>query len=172
MEVEIKAKCNDLNSVKRQLIKLKTGPAGTKRQLDQYYNLPHKDLRGTKTYVRLRKIGSKGIFALHENLNIGTTKETEVEVDNVKEFEKILEGLGLTKLGLIDKKREKFILGEFEVCLDKVKGIGSFVEIETQGNTKNWKQKRMKCIELLKKLGLNENSLTNLFLCDIATKKV
>ncbi|MEW6295854.1 MAG: CYTH domain-containing protein [Candidatus Diapherotrites archaeon] len=86
--------------------------------------------------------------------------------------EKILEGLGLTKLGLIDKKREKFKLGEFEVCLDKVKGIGSFVEVETQGNTKNWKQKRMECIELLKKIGLNEKSLTNEFLCDIATRKV
>ena len=111
------------------------------------------------------------ILAFHENLSEGLTKELEVKVSDEKVLEEILDKFGLKKLGLIDKFRETFNLNEFEICLDKVKGIGTFVEIETDGDESNWQKKQKDCIDLLKKLGLTEKALTNEYLCDIATKK-
>lgn len=173
MEVEIKAKCSesDFPKLREKLVSLGAVKKKEKRQLDQYYNLPHKDLRGTKQYVRLRAEGEGAILAFHDNLTTGLTNEFEVKVENKQMIETILEKFGLKKLGLIDKYREAFNLDQFEICLDKVTGIGTFIEIETDGNESNWKEKQQECIELLKKLGLNENQLTNEFLCDIATKK-
>ena len=173
MEVEIKAKCSeaDFPVLREKLVGLGAVKKKEKRQFDQYYNLPHVDLRGTKKYVRVRSEGDGAILAFHENLSEGLTKELEVKVADEKTLTEILSKFGLKKLGLIDKFRETFNLKEFEICLDKVAGIGTFIEIETDGDESNWEEKQKQCIELLKKLGLNEKSLTNEFLCDIATKK-
>jgi adenylate cyclase, class 2 len=173
MEVEIKAKCDEskFDSLKEKIIELGGVKAKDKHQVDQYYNLSHEDLRGTKKYVRVRQEGDGAILAFHENVNKGLTNEYETKVEDNKMLEIILEKFGLKKLGLIDKYREKFDLNEFEICLDKVKNIGTFVEIETDGNESNWEEKRNDCINLLKKIGLDEKDLTNEYLCDIATKK-
>lgn len=144
---------------------------GKKQQVDQYFNPPHDDFRGTKKYIRLRIENGKGIFAYHENLEKSLTKEIETAVENPQSLNELLESLGFQKLGLIDKKREKFKMGEFYICLDVVKGIGTFVEIETDGNEDDWEKKRAECISLLKKLGLDESFLTDEYLCDIATRK-
>lgn len=173
MEVEIKARCDEARfpELRERLLALGAQKVKEKRQLDQYYNLPHKDLRGTKQYVRLRAEGESGVLAFHDNLNTGLTNEYEVKVSDRQMTEKILENFGLKKLGLIDKFREAFKLEDFEICLDKVAGIGTFIEVETDGNEQNWKEKQKECIQMLKKLGLDESSLTNEFLCDIATRK-
>jgi len=173
MEIEIKAKCNEdkFNFLKEKIVELGGVKAKDKHQVDQYYNLPQEDLRGTKRYIRVRQEGEGAILAFHENVNEGLTNEYEIHVSDNKILETILEKFGLKKLGLIDKYREKFDLNEFEICLDKVKDIGTFVEIETDGDESDWKEKRQKCIDLLKKIGLTESDLTNEYLCDIATKK-
>ena len=173
MEVEIKAKCDEkeFDSLRSKIIELGGVKSKEKHQKDQYYNLASEDLRGTKRYIRVREEGEGAILAFHENVNEGLTNEYETKVEDNKMLKTILEKFGLQKLGLIDKYREKFDLNEFEICLDKVTNIGTFVEIETDGNESNWKEKRQDCIELLNKIGLNEENLTNEYLCDIATKK-
>ncbi|MBT4192681.1 MAG: class IV adenylate cyclase [Candidatus Diapherotrites archaeon] len=172
MEVEIKAKCDEtrFEEIKNKLIELGGTKEKDKHQIDQYYNLPHEDLRGTKRYVRVRQEGEGAILAFHENVNESLTNEYETRASDNKMLETILAKFGLTKLGLIDKYREKFKLNEFEICLDRVKDIGTFVEIETDGDESNCDIKRQECIDLLNTLGLNESDLTNEFLCDIATK--
>lgn len=171
MEVEIKARCFEsaFPGIRNKLLSMGAEKVGEKRQLDQYYNPPHADFRGTKKYIRLRKDSDKAVFAYHENLERGLTRELESSVGNVVAFEQLLESLGFTKLGLIDKRREEFKLGDFSVCLDVVKGIGAFIEIETESDQSNWEQKHSQCIDLLKRIGLDEYSLTDEFLCDIAT---
>jgi len=171
MEVEIKAKCENFAPIVAKLNTLGAHPVKIKRQIDQYYNHPQKDIRGTKEYIRLRSSGGKAVFAYHVNLNVESTKEYEVEVADFEQFQKILEFCGFVKLGLIDKNRQQFVIDEYIICLDAVAGIGNFIEIETEGNDENYKEKHKGCMELLTKLGLSKKDLSSVWLCDVATAK-
>ena len=55
----------------------------------------------------------------------------------------------------------------------KVKDIGNFLEIEIDGEESEIDEKKAQCIELLEKIGLSKDNLTNkIWLCDIATGKI
>jgi adenylate cyclase, class 2 len=172
MEIEIKARLRDKEKIKSQLKILGATEKKKKHQLDRYYNHPTKDIRETNEYIRLRYLSNEneGIFCYHINLK-GATEELEVAIKDIDKFKKILELSGYKKLGLIDKKRETFVLKDFEITLDEVKNVGNFIEIETEGNLNEVKEKKVKCIELLKRLELCEKDLCDIWLCDIATKK-
>lgn len=172
MEIEIKATFENKQKLVNKLNKLGAEREKNKHQMDEYYNHPSIDTRKTNEYIRLRYNSGKnnGIFAHHINIADGVNKEFEVPVEDVKTFKKILENLEFPILGIIDKKRETFKLGEFTITIDEVKDIGNFVEIETEGEQTDVKEKKSSCVNMLSKLGLSEKNLTNkIWLCDIAT---
>jgi adenylate cyclase class 2 len=172
MEIEIKAKCfeSTFSHIREKLLKLKAKKKGEKTQIDQYYNLPHIDLRGTNKYIRLRKEGESTTFAYHENIGKGLTNDFETKMDNGAAFKQILDKFGFRELGVIEKSREFFELDNYSICLDRVKGVGTFISIETHGEKKDWQKKKKGCIGILKKIGLDESAITNEYLCEIATK--
>ena len=175
MEIEIKATFEDKEKVKKNLISLGAKEEKQKHQVDEYYNHPSRDTRKTKEYLRLRykPEDTKGIFAYHVNIADGVTKEYEVPVENLPTFKDILKGLNFPLLGIIDKKRETYRLGEFTITLDEVKDIDNFLEIEVDGEESEIAVKKARCMAMLKKLGLSEKNLCqNVWLCDIATGKI
>lgn len=172
MEIEIKATFDDKESVKSKLRDLGATEEKVKHQIDEYYNHPSRDTRKTNEYLRLRyKQGeNSGIFAHHINIADGVNKEFEVGVDDIKVFKEILNGLGFPLLGVIDKKRETFTLGEFSVTIDEVKDVDNFVEVEIDGEESEIEEKKSQCRELLEKIGIpKENYCKGVWLCDIAT---
>lgn len=173
MEVEIKAKCPETSFpvIRKNLLHLDAVKKKEKRQIDQYYNPPHADWSKEKRYIRIRSEGENTIFAYHETLAHCLANEFETKIENKTVFEEALQRMGFQKLGLIEKNRETFQLGEFEICLDRVKGIGTFLEIETDGQPENFQEKEQGCRALLKKIGLDETALTAERLSEIATKK-
>ena len=55
----------------------------------------------------------------------------------------------------VDKNREYWDCGRFEVALDKIKGLGSFIEVEAKNDFfKNNIEAKIECINFLKKLGV------------------
>jgi adenylate cyclase class IV len=66
-------------------------------------------------------------------------------------MEKILENLGFTKKWIMEKYREKWILGNVEVVIDKLPKMGYFVEIE---GSKGAIQKTAKILGLDLKKGI------------------
>lgn len=175
MEIEIKATFEDKDKLKENLVKLGAEQKKTKHQIDEYYNHPQRDTRETNEYIRLRyeAESNDGIFAHHINLSDGVNKEFEVSVGDIKVFKQILEGLSFPLLGVIDKKRETFQLGEFTITIDEVKDIGNFVEIEVDGEESEVDEKKAQCVEMLEKIGLTKDHLCKkIWLCDIATGKI
>ena len=174
MEIEIKATFDNKDALKTKLFELGATEQKMKHQIDEYYNHPSRDTRKTKEYISLRyKVNDNtGVFAYHLNISDGVTKEFEVGVDNLQVFKQILQGLNFPLLGVIDKKRETFVLGEFTITLDEVKGIDNFLEIEVDGEESEIVEKKAQCLEMLKKLGLSEKNICKgVWLCDIATGK-
>ncbi len=174
MEIEIKAKCADYNAVETKLKELKCMLKKESRQVDKYYNAPIRDLRKTNEYLRLRhSFGeNNGTFAYHINIADGVNEEIEVEISDIKKFQKILIAFGFLQLGTIDKYRKKFLLRDFVITLDDVKNIGSFIEVESEGSEQDIYRIKSECLEILERLGVPRENQCNIWLCDIATGKV
>jgi len=65
--------------------------------------------------------------------------EFETNVGDGQETLKLLENLGYSDQTLIQKKRQKYLWGDFEIVIDDVKDIGIFVEVELKAKEDNIK---------------------------------
>ncbi len=166
MEVEAKAKvagAAGLNAVKEKLVKLKARLVEEVVQRDDYYyREPERKTRGPEDFlVRVRKQGSENYLGYKElTETTGAWKEYESRVEDAEAVKKILEGVGLAKAFEIMKKRSKYRAGEFEVCLDDVKGLECFIEVALEFRKeldgKESKKLREKTYVFMKTLGLSE----------------
>lgn len=172
MEVEIKLICKDSGQLKRKLLALGAVLEKNKHQVDIYYHHPSKVLHEIGQYLRVRIAGNKKTLAHHINLADGVNDECEVGLEKDGEIEKLLERLSFSRAGTIDKTREQYLIGDFKVCLDKVKGIGDLVEIELEADSGKEKRALNKCWNFAQKLGFSEKDKFEFWLCDIAVGKV
>jgi len=90
-------------------------------------------------------------------------EEYETEISNVGEFRKILNFLDFKKVVTIDKQREYWDCGDLEIALDKVEGLGSFIEVEAKGNLRSTAEAKQACLKFLDGLGIKnaENTQIN-----------
>jgi adenylate cyclase class 2 len=70
-------------------------------------------------------------------------------------MEKILAKLGFFPSAEVKKLRTKYILGQVTFALDKVEGLGSFLEIEVRADD-NWADKQRKVLDILQQLDPGE----------------
>ncbi|GAF67400.1 unnamed protein product [marine sediment metagenome] len=163
IEVEIKIKVEDLNKIKEKLPQLGKVVKSI-NQIDEYYIPCHRDFFAQKPHpvewLRIRTNPDKVIFEYDKSINKRPdglqdyAEEYETEIKNIGEFRKILGFLDFKKIITVDKQREYWNCGDFEICLDKVKDLGDFVEVEAQGNFKDTKEAKEKCGEFLELLGI------------------
>ncbi|MCD1293919.1 class IV adenylate cyclase [Methanocella sp. CWC-04] len=128
------------------------------RQTDSYYNAPHRDFGETDEALRLREQSGK-VYMTYKgkklDLKSKTRKEVEVEVDNYSKMEDILLSLGFKKTLSVSKQREIYHLMDAEICVDRVDGLGDFIEFEMQANGMGEvDEKREKLFSLIKSLGI------------------
>lgn len=135
-EIEIKFKVESLEPTIKQLEALGYVLSEPIIQHDSIYskngetNVWAKSQTGD-TVIRLRQQGSKILLTLkqqqtHETDNL----EYELEISNYEAMDQILKVLEWVPVIEVKKIRQKVKLGEYEVCLDTVEELGSFVEIE------------------------------------------
>jgi len=162
MEIEIKARVNNLASLRKQVLSLGAKKITDKHQVDIYLSPPHKSFFNTRYYLRVRqdlinKTASFDYHVLKSSGKYSVCEETEVGIKDGKILLKILKELDFTEICTIDKKREVFRYQDFEIVLDKVKNLGDFIEIELQGNFRNRRKHKNRIIEILKKLGVKQS---------------
>lgn len=86
--------------------------------------------------------------------NYEYAEEYETEISNKEEFTKILNFLDFKKAVTVDKQREYWDCGDLEIALDKIKGLGEFIEVEAKRNFENTDQARKACLSFLDNLGI------------------
>ena len=85
-----------------------------------------------------------------------TREELETPVDGIT-AKRILNALGFSEAGIVNKIREFFKVGEIIVCLDAVENFGQFLEVEIIAkNEKYIEISRQKLFEFLKQFGFEE----------------
>lgn len=141
-EVELKIPA-DHEAVLQALTSLEAEYLGAVRQVDTYYDAPHRDFAATDEALRLRReypedgeatvaVTYKGPLVEAESK---TREEAETVVGDGGEMATVLENLGFEPAATVSKDRDRYAVGEFTVTLDAVDGLGEFVEVETAVST-------------------------------------
>ncbi len=132
-----------------------------KKELDIYFLKKDQDpavFQIGRFIIRIRHC-DEGKFITYKEITKtrGAWKEYETKIENPEEMTKILENLHLVEFWRIEKERIPGKLSKFNFNLDKVKGLGNFLEIELISENGEKAQKEIK--ELFKKLSISENQL-------------
>lgn len=134
MEMEIKARAP--KGVESRIRKLGASFKGVLRQRDIYFNHPCRDFGITDEAVRIRYEDGR-IYMGYKGPKIGKTgkirEEVEFAIEDGKKAERLLEKAGFVRYGEVSKTRSIYSLGSVNICVDSVKGLGSFVEVEIVG---------------------------------------
>jgi adenylate cyclase class 2 len=133
-EIEVKAKVKDFGSIKSQLEKMGCRWSDPIIQNDQIFmrkGLNFENIKLGDEVLRIRQAKGKSLFTLKKTQTNHLDKiEREVEISDPVIFREALEYMDFHKEVEVHKTRIKTNYEDMEICLDEVKGLGSFVEVE------------------------------------------
>ncbi|WP_336022005.1 class IV adenylate cyclase [Halobellus salinisoli] len=170
-EVEVKVPASH-DDVRRRL-----RDAGAERlervaQTDTYYDAPHRDFAETDEALRLRREsrgtdsaspvgeGEDTIKVTYKGPLIDdaskTREEHETVVGDGDTAEAIFDGLGFEPAAVVEKEREFFDLDGYTVTLDRVAGLGEFIEVEAEADdSADVERLREGVFDVIRRLGLD-----------------
>ena len=142
IEVELKYALPDPAVLRTALTRLGATSKPATRQVDAYYNAPHRDFlapAAVSEWLRLRdddRGASINFKRWHpvEALIKTHADEYETPVRDLDALRHILQALDFQPLITVDKTRETWHLPEIEIAVDHVVDAGDFVEFEFKGH--------------------------------------
>jgi adenylate cyclase class 2 len=152
-EVEVKVPCENLDAVRKRLLEMGATDGGEKDQEDIYLSHPCWDLGERDEALRLRGSGGRWRITYKGpkvDERTKTREEMEMEID--PRIEGVLERMGFERRMILRKTRHTMMLGNVEFALDRVDGLGSFVELEYKGDSVE--EGKGEILSLMEELGL------------------
>ena len=132
-EIEIKASLKDKAAILQRLADKGVKMSPPIKQHDVVYGIPGaKDNAPDSVWLRIRTENDKvTIFTLKKQYKGGLDSiEHETEVTDAGELQEIIKHLGYELYSDLTKHRQKGKLGNIEICLDEIEGLGVFIEAE------------------------------------------
>ena len=175
VEVELKFQVPDLKDFRKRLENknVHSGPVSYQRDVYFHHNLHD----FVKNDLALRIRNSDGKFTLtfkgpNQDETAKIRREIEVDLPDeqaVQNMQSIFEGCGFFVRAEVEKQRETFVWkldgDNVQVCLDEVKGLGAFVELELIVDTENdqgaIESAKDRLLEMAKSLGLADPIVTS-----------
>jgi len=164
--VELKARVKNLDLYRKRLGQLKAQRVGSFRQIDTYFEVP----RGR---LKLRRLDGdeKAQLIYYERDNVAEPKKSNIFIINIgnAEYFKTMQEKVLQVKVTVDKTREIYRYRGTQIHLDKVKGLGTFIEFEkkTPTDSNSFRKNRAILEELMKTLGIDPQSLESLSYSDL-----
>ena len=156
--VELKARVEDHELLRKKLSTMGAEHTGTFHQSDLYFEVPEGRLK-------LREVEEKGTLELiyYNRENIAGPKSDDAFVLRVQEpgeLKNVLKKI-LTPLTVIDKVREIHMYCGIQIHLDTVEKLGKFIEFEkpTDDNQESIEKGRQTLQKLMKKLEIDPSNL-------------
>ncbi|MER7043877.1 class IV adenylate cyclase [Streptomyces jumonjinensis] len=129
--------------VKSTLTRLEAKPGTPSRQIDTYYNAPHRDFLATEIIsewlrVRVEDATASLNFKRWHPLEAAMKThcdEYESTVSDPEAITRLLAALDYKKIAVVDKVREEWTTsdGQIAVAFDEVADLGTFIEFEFKG---------------------------------------
>ncbi|MFK7798371.1 MAG: class IV adenylate cyclase [Aureispira sp.] len=155
--VEIKAHCAALEPLEQLLLAEGADYKGLDHQIDTYFKVPNGRLK-------LREGNIECALIQYNRANQTTAKRSEVHyyqpTDKVTDLKRTLEAaLGIKVV--VDKKRHIFFINNVKFHLDRVEGLGTFVEIEAIDQDGSYMESALQaqCLHYQNMLGIRTEDL-------------
>ena len=156
IEVEVKAPLEGLAEIEELIIDNGGRFKHEEAHTDTYYNAPDRDFKKTDEALRIRENNGRTYLTYKgpkQSIKTKTRKELEIPVN--EGIDEILIELGYRQAGIVEKTRRIYVLDELTVCLDDVKNLGTYIEIES-----NSPDDEGKIFSLLDTLGIEKSTCT------------
>ncbi len=161
MEIEARVKIKNLGEIKNRLISM--GADFKKEAVQNDLIFKRKEDLGRvqgagAIMLRLRDTAEKKILTFKALTDqAGAWEEHEVLIDDIEEMKRILIKIGFVEVLHMNKKRIKGMVDDFEVCLDNIKQMGTWMEVCIESENKEKAKKRL--VNFLNNLGIKENEI-------------
>lgn len=164
-EVELKFPLADHRDVISQISHLGAVASAPVEQADHYFNHPSRDFKITNEAFRIRSVGNENCLTYKGPvLDKATKTRREIEIpiatgpDAARQMSDLLTLLGFRSVREVRKTRTPWSLTwkdrQFELALDQVPSIGTFLEIELVVDDHDRDQARDAILELADQLKL------------------
>jgi len=137
IEIEAKLKVDSLPAVEKKLKKLGAAFLREIVQRDYYLDDAKANLTRTDRCLRLREEftgkSRKTVLAYKGAREKGRFKkrlEVQTEISDAQSVRKMLSAIGYSEMLVYEKKRQLWVYGGCEICLDELPLLGNFIEIE------------------------------------------
>ncbi|HIH75133.1 MAG TPA: class IV adenylate cyclase [Methanosarcina sp.] len=174
IEVEVKVRA-DHSKIRPLLIEMGASKIGIEEQSDVYFAAPYRDFAKTDEALRIRSLGGQAILT-YKGPKLDKVSKTRVELETPVDgiiTAKIFHALGFQKAGEVLKKREIFRAEEIIVCLDRVEGLGEFLEVELDVPDEiNLESSRARLFKFLSQFGLGENDSIRTSYLEMVLEKI
>ena len=135
-EIEIKAYLKDKEAILEKLAELGCVLSDPITQSDTVFVQkvgPLDIYLSNGLFPRIRRTGDgRTIFTVKKPVSLDalTKLEAEMEVSDANALKNALEMMGYQESNTVKKIRRKGHIGEFEICIDEVESLGTFIEVE------------------------------------------
>ena len=164
--IELKARIEDQNDIRKKLSNLGAEYKGSFLQIDHYFNVPEGRLK-------LRTVENSDIAELifYERENIEGPKIDEAFIIRIQDqmgLKNILKRILKTYI-VVEKNREIHLYQGTRIHLDKVKKLGNFIEFERQtiDDPNRINNDQLILRKLMRTLGITEDNLESFSYSDL-----
>jgi adenylate cyclase class 2 len=158
LEIEAKAAIENKEEIKQRILEAGGKYIRVETQSDIYFAHPSRDFMKTDEALRIREAGDEYTLTYKgpklDKLT-KTREEIEIKLDDPVPMAGVLKMLGFMEVAPVVKTRSHYTLGDYQVALDEVEGLGHFIEIEKHADS----YKPEELVELLKSLGVEESKM-------------
>lgn len=164
-EVEQKFPVSDLAAIQARLVALGAVPGEVVDQLDYYLAHPCRDFAQTDEALRIRQVDRR-CYVTYKGPKVDATTKTRREIElllgvglaGAAPWLTLLEALGFQRVAEVHKVRQTARLNwqdaDLEIALDRVTGVGTFVEIELTADEAGLELAKSRILSLANELGL------------------
>ena len=153
----------DHEAVERRLDAVDAVPVERVRQVDTYYDAPHRDFAESDEALRIRREtpagGGESARVTYKGPLVDrvskTREEVETGVDDGDRLGEILTHLGFDPAATVEKSRVRYAVDGYTVTLDEVAGLGEFVEVEREVEAGDVESAQAGAFDLVERLGLD-----------------
>ena len=168
VNVEIKARCADLQGIRDKLALAEADFVGRDHQIDTYYETP-------KGRLKLRQGNIENALIAYDRANDCGPKRSDVllyKTADSASLKRILDNT-MQRLVVVDKQRDIFFIDNVKFHLDTVAGLGNFVEVEAIDDlgTRSEQELRDQCAQYISLLQIRDEDLVTHSYSDLIINK-
>jgi predicted adenylyl cyclase CyaB len=166
LNFEFKAHLHNESDVRATLQYMRARSLGTDHQVDTYFRIASGRLK-----IREGRIENSLIFYKRANSPRARRSTVDMMLLPRRNSMRAILSRALPVLAVVDKRREIYFAGNVKIHLDRVRGLGKFVEVEAMTRSGDIRKVRAQAAKVQKLFGITAADIVPVSYSDMILKK-